>query len=185
MHVVLGRTNRDAKPSRDVLVGRPIEDQSGDFAASRRQPVEADRRSRWMGHENRRPKRRRCREVNRHAQPAPRQPLERCNGLPGSGAARLAQTFESEAKFVDHILLEHFNPGVPMTSLPTEISNFFLAMQAGAAGGRSMEGLFAAKAIYEEPFSGSVQRHEGADAILTTMRQGWSYNPPDIHIAIE
>ena len=72
-----------------------------------------------------------------------------------------------------------------MTSLPTEISNFFLAMQAGAAGGRSMEGLFAAKAIYEEPFSGSVQRHEGADAILTTMRQGWSYNPPDIHIAIE
>lgn len=72
-----------------------------------------------------------------------------------------------------------------MTNVPSEISNFFLAMQAGSAGDATMEGLFAANAVYEEPFTGAVQRHQGVAAIMATMRPGWANNPPDIHIAIE
>lgn len=72
-----------------------------------------------------------------------------------------------------------------MTSVPHEISNFFLAMQAGAPGGSTMEQLFADDAVYEEPFSGSMKTHAGRGAIIETMKQGWAYNPADIHIAID
>jgi hypothetical protein len=51
-----------------------------------------------------------------------------------------------------------------MTNIPTEISNFFLAMQAGSLGGNAMERALAADAVYEEPFSGKTATHRGHDA---------------------
>lgn len=72
-----------------------------------------------------------------------------------------------------------------MTNVPTEISNFFLAMQAGSQGGDAMEKILAADAVYEEPFSGKAATHRGRDAILAVMRAGWATPLPDMHIEID
>ena len=72
-----------------------------------------------------------------------------------------------------------------MTTVPTEISNFFLAMQAGAQGGDAMEKVLAAEATYEEPFTGKAVTHRGREAILTAMRAGWTQPLPQMHIEID
>ena len=72
-----------------------------------------------------------------------------------------------------------------MPAVPTEISNFFLAMQAGNAAAATMSSLFAENAVYEEPFTGSVQTHRGRDAILATMKAGWQHPLPDMHLTID
>lgn len=72
-----------------------------------------------------------------------------------------------------------------MNHVPTEISNFFLAMQAGSQGGNAMEKVLAADAVYEEPFSGAAATHRGRDAILSVMRAGWAQPLPDMHIEID
>src|SRR5690242_10572512 len=72
-----------------------------------------------------------------------------------------------------------------MTNVPAEISNFFLAMQAGAKGGDAMEKVLAEDAVYEEPFSGKAVTHRGREAILTAMRAGWERPLPKMHIEID
>lgn len=72
-----------------------------------------------------------------------------------------------------------------MNSTPPEISNFFLAMQAGRAGAPTMAALFAEDAIYEEPFSGPIVTHTGRAAIMAVMEQGWNFPLPDIHLVID
>lgn len=72
-----------------------------------------------------------------------------------------------------------------MSDVPSEISNFFLAMQAGKAGASAMEALFAADAVYEEPFSGTAMTHTGRSAILAAMSAGWSQPLPDMRISID
>jgi hypothetical protein len=72
-----------------------------------------------------------------------------------------------------------------MTEVPSEISNFFLAMQAGRAGSKQMETLFADDASYEEPFSGQLTTHRGRGAIMAAMSAGWSQPLPEMHIAID
>jgi len=72
-----------------------------------------------------------------------------------------------------------------MTAVPTEITNFFLAMQAGAEGGDAMAKVLADDAVYEEPFTGSMSTHSGREAILTVMRAGWANPLPEMHIEID
>ena len=72
-----------------------------------------------------------------------------------------------------------------MTEVPTEISNFFLAMQAGSAAAGTMHDLFDTDAIYEEPFSGTPRVHEGRTAILDVMSAGWAQPLPDMHLRID
>ena len=71
-------------------------------------------------------------------------------------------------------------------TVPIELSNFFLAMQAGKPGAGRLEACFADDAIYEEPFSGSPMVHEGKAAIMQAMSRGWEPAPmPDMHIQVD
>ena len=56
-----------------------------------------------------------------------------------------------------------------MTTIPLEITNFFLAMQAGPSGAKILGDLFAPEAEYSEPFSGLSTAHKGRDAILAAF----------------
>ena len=56
-----------------------------------------------------------------------------------------------------------------MSQLPLEITNFFLAMQAGPPGLEILRNLFAPDAEYTEPFSGAPQPHRGPDAIIAAF----------------
>lgn len=71
-------------------------------------------------------------------------------------------------------------------TMPTELSNFFLAMQAGKPGAERLEACFADDAVYEEPFSGTPTTHEGKAAIMAAMSRGWEPQPmPDMHIRLD
>ncbi len=72
-----------------------------------------------------------------------------------------------------------------MTSVPLEVSNFFLAMQAGRIGADALAACFAEDAIYEEPFTGAVRRHEGRDAVMAAMAMGWENPMPDMRIRVD
>lgn len=56
-----------------------------------------------------------------------------------------------------------------MNSMPLEITNFFLAMQAGPSGQELLGALFTDDAEYAEPFSGQDEPHRGRDAILAAF----------------
>ncbi len=71
-----------------------------------------------------------------------------------------------------------------MNEMPREITNFFLAMQAGAIGADALMALFAEDAVYVEPFTGEVRRHEGRDAILKAMALGWEMPMIDTRIEV-
>jgi hypothetical protein len=53
-----------------------------------------------------------------------------------------------------------------MNHMPLNITNFFLAMQAGPSGLELLGTLFAEDAIYHEPFSGQTEPHKGRAAII-------------------
>jgi hypothetical protein len=57
-----------------------------------------------------------------------------------------------------------------MNSVPIEVTNFFLAMQAGPSGLDLLETMFAPDAQYLEPFSGQVEPHIGAKAIVAAFK---------------
>ncbi|MCB9994371.1 MAG: nuclear transport factor 2 family protein [Hyphomicrobiaceae bacterium] len=69
--------------------------------------------------------------------------------------------------------------------MPVEISNFFLSMQAGAAGANSLAERFSSDAIYEEPFTGQMRRHEGRDAVMRAMALGWEQPLEDMQILVD
>ncbi|QMU58309.1 MAG: hypothetical protein GKR98_08935 [Boseongicola sp.] len=71
-----------------------------------------------------------------------------------------------------------------MSTISVEISNFFLAMQAGRPGAEALRGMFAEDATYEEPFTGEVRRHEGRDAIIAAMALGWEMPMEDTRIEV-
>lgn len=56
-----------------------------------------------------------------------------------------------------------------MNKMPIEITNFFLAMQAGPSGWELLKSIFAEDAEYTEPFSGSDAPHKGRDAIIAAF----------------
>ncbi len=70
-------------------------------------------------------------------------------------------------------------------TLPIEIANFFLAMQAGKTGAAALGACFAEYAEYEEGFSGVTRRHIGRDAIMAAMAMGWENPMPDMRIAVD
>lgn len=53
-----------------------------------------------------------------------------------------------------------------MNNMPIEITNFFLAMQAGPHGLDLLGSMFADDATYSEPFSGQADAHIGSKAIV-------------------
>lgn len=53
-----------------------------------------------------------------------------------------------------------------MNQMPLNITNFFLAMQAGPSGLELLAALFAEDAEYHEPFSGQMTAHKGRAAII-------------------
>lgn len=57
-----------------------------------------------------------------------------------------------------------------MSTLPLELSNFFLAMQAGTSGLEQLTKLFHEKATYSEPFSGQSEPHLGRNSIIAAFK---------------
>lgn len=72
-----------------------------------------------------------------------------------------------------------------MASVPLEITNFFLAMQAGRAGADDLAARFAPDAVYEEPFTGEMRRHEGREAVMAAMALGWEMPLEDMRISVD
>ncbi|MES0881354.1 nuclear transport factor 2 family protein [Roseibium sp. SCP14] len=58
-----------------------------------------------------------------------------------------------------------------MSMMPLEITNFFLAMQAGPSGLEILGSVFAEDAEYAEPFSGQPEPHKGRKAILQAFAE--------------
>lgn len=56
-----------------------------------------------------------------------------------------------------------------MNEMPIEITNFFLAMQAGPHGLDLLRSMFAEDATYSEPFSGQSEPHRGAEDIVAAF----------------
>jgi len=56
-----------------------------------------------------------------------------------------------------------------MNNMPVEITNFFLAMQAGPHGLGALASIFAEDATYSEPFSGRTEPHKGPKAIVAAF----------------
>ena len=57
-----------------------------------------------------------------------------------------------------------------MDNIPIQITNFFMAMQAGPSGEEILQNLFWDDATYREPFSGQTEPHKGAQAIINAFR---------------
>lgn len=71
-----------------------------------------------------------------------------------------------------------------MNEMPREITNFFLAMQAGKIGAEALMACFAEDAVYVEPFTGETRRHEGKEAILKAMALGWEMPMVDTRLEV-
>ena len=56
-----------------------------------------------------------------------------------------------------------------MNQMPLQITNFFLAMQAGPHGLSMLGDMFAPDATYSEPFSGQSAPHKGPAAIMAAF----------------
>jgi hypothetical protein len=66
-----------------------------------------------------------------------------------------------------------------MNKMPFQITNFFLAMQAGPPGLDLLKTMFAQDAEYTEPFSGQAAPHKGRDAIIAAFANSRSSNFDD------
>lgn len=72
-----------------------------------------------------------------------------------------------------------------MPDMPLEITNFFLAMQAGPPGLDLLKSLFAEDAVYSEPFSGQTEPHRGAEAIAAAFAASRSEDFDDAVITLD
>lgn len=70
---------------------------------------------------------------------------------------------------------------------PAVIEGFFAAMQAGATKEDALIGLFAADAIYVEPFTRRDQQttHSGREAVRAAFRGAWQNPLPDQRIQLD
>ncbi len=71
-----------------------------------------------------------------------------------------------------------------MIPVPVEVSNFFLAMQAGETAKGAIAACFAEDAVYVEPFTGETRTHRGKPAIMKAMALGWELPMLDTRIEI-
>lgn len=68
---------------------------------------------------------------------------------------------------------------------PVEVVQaYFQAMKAGGAQVQSLAKLFAADAVYIEPFSGQELTHSGRPAIQQTLVAGAKSAPPDLELKV-
>ncbi len=65
------------------------------------------------------------------------------------------------------------------------IENLFKAMQSGPAGEEQMMSLFAADAVFIEPFGGQPQTHTGAPAIRQSFRQMNEQPLPEMRLVLD
>jgi len=72
-----------------------------------------------------------------------------------------------------------------MRDIPIEVSNFFLAMQAGETSTEAIAACFADDAVYEEPFTGTMRVHRGKPAVMKAMALGWEMPMVDTRIRID
>lgn len=68
--------------------------------------------------------------------------------------------------------------------VPREVSNFFLAMQAGETAQNAIAACFADDAVYIEPFTGETRTHRGKPAIMKAMALGWEMPMLDTRIEV-
>lgn len=72
-----------------------------------------------------------------------------------------------------------------MSGVPIEVSNFFLAMQAGETSYDAIAACFSEDAVYVEPFTGESRSHRGKDEIMKAMALGWEMPMVDTRIRID
>ena len=72
-----------------------------------------------------------------------------------------------------------------MTDVPIEVSNFFLAMQAGKTSDDAIAACFSDDAVYVEPFTDESRTHRGKDEIMKAMALGWEIPMVDTRIRID
>ncbi len=65
------------------------------------------------------------------------------------------------------------------------VEELFRAMQAGSAGEEAMMALFAADAVFIEPFSGVPMTHRGHAAIRESFRELAREPPPDMRLVLD
>lgn len=65
------------------------------------------------------------------------------------------------------------------------VEALFRAMQAGPGGEEAMMSLFGDEAVFIEPFSGTVQTHQGKNAIRASFQGMWRDPVPDLRLALE
>ena len=73
----------------------------------------------------------------------------------------------------------------PSTAQREVVERLFRAMQAGPDGEEQMMALFAADAVFIEPFSGTPQTHRGHDAIRANFRGQWNNPLPDLQLVLD
>jgi SnoaL-like domain len=72
-----------------------------------------------------------------------------------------------------------------MTNILHMVANFFTAMQAGSTAADELLSLFEERALYTEPFSGTIREHRGKQAIRAAFAPGWDQPLPSMHIRID
>jgi ketosteroid isomerase-like protein len=65
------------------------------------------------------------------------------------------------------------------------VERYFSAMQRGPDARDELVGLFAADAVYVEPFSGSAREHHGRDAIRRELERSQAQAPADLRIVVD
>jgi ketosteroid isomerase-like protein len=65
------------------------------------------------------------------------------------------------------------------------VERYFGAMKRGADAEDDLLDLFAADAVYSEPFSGEQREFEGRPAIVQCFRDGWQGTPTDLELTVE
>lgn len=63
------------------------------------------------------------------------------------------------------------------------IDRYYAAMRAGPNGENDLMALFAADAVYDEPFSG-LEPARGREAIRRRLRSGWKTPLPDMELDV-
>ncbi len=64
------------------------------------------------------------------------------------------------------------------------IADYYAAMRVGAEAEEQIMALFAADAVYSDPFGESAEPSVGVDAIRERLQAGWAFNPPDLELDV-
>lgn len=188
--MVLDSAEADAKFPGDLLVGKSGSDAFGDLALAWRQGLKQGQVvAARSGNDDR------CADLCTGVKVDgdigaiggdARQGLE-C--IPGTRGYRwFAECIDRALEVFYGLVIQHVRTRrgvVPMSSVPLEISNFFMAMQAGKAGADALKDCFAPDAVYQEPFTGEMRTHNGKDEIINAMALGWEQPLPDMTIHID